>query len=59
MGVRRALGAGARGPATKRWLADNQGVIRRQQMSRADVAAFLVSLTGGQKYSRATVALSG
>lgn len=50
MGVRRALGAGARGPATKRWLADNQGVIRRQQMSRADVAAFLVSLIGSEEH---------
>ena len=46
------------GPATNNWLADTNGVIRRQQMSRADVAAFLVSLVGGE-YSRATVALSG
>jgi hypothetical protein len=59
MGVRRALGAGARGPATNRWLADNRGVIRRQQMSRADVAAFLVSLIGSEEHSRSTVALSG
>jgi uncharacterized protein YbjT (DUF2867 family) len=47
------------GPATNNWLADTNGVIRRQQMSRADVAAFLASLAGDEKYSRATVALSG
>jgi uncharacterized protein YbjT (DUF2867 family) len=47
------------GPATGQWLADTSGVIRRQQISRADVAAFLVSLVGAEQYSRATVALSG
>jgi uncharacterized protein YbjT (DUF2867 family) len=47
------------GPATNTWLADTQGLIRRQQMSRADVAAFLVSLIASKEYSRATVALSG
>ena len=47
------------GPVTDTWLANTQGVIRRQQMSRADVAAFLVSLGAGTEYSRATVALSG
>jgi uncharacterized protein YbjT (DUF2867 family) len=47
------------GAATGTWLADTSGVIRRQQMSRADVAAFLVSLAGDERYSRATVALSG
>jgi hypothetical protein len=47
------------GPATNNWLADTNGVIRRQQMSRVDVAAFLVFLVGDEKYSRATVALSG
>jgi uncharacterized protein YbjT (DUF2867 family) len=47
------------GPATGNWLADNTGVIRRQQISRADVAAFLVSLAGSEQYSHATVALSG
>ncbi len=47
------------GPATGDWLADAQGLIRRQQISRADVAAFLVSLIGDERYSRATVALSG
>jgi uncharacterized protein YbjT (DUF2867 family) len=46
------------GPATNNWLADTKGVIRRQQMSRADVAAFLVSLVRDEHYSRATVALS-
>jgi uncharacterized protein YbjT (DUF2867 family) len=47
------------GPCTNNWLADTQGVIRKQQMSRADVAAFLVSLVASTAYSRATVALSG
>jgi hypothetical protein len=47
------------GPATKNWLADRTGQIRRQQISRADVAAFLVSLVGDEHYSRATVSLSG
>lgn len=47
------------GPATNTWLADTNGIIRRQQQSRADVAAFLVSLVGKELYSRATVALSG
>jgi uncharacterized protein YbjT (DUF2867 family) len=46
-------------PATNSWLADTNGIIRRQQMSRADVAAFLVSLVGHEQYSHATVALSG
>jgi putative NADH-flavin reductase len=49
------------GPATGQWLADTTGVIRGQQISRADVAAFLVSLVGVRNpaYLRATVALSG
>jgi uncharacterized protein YbjT (DUF2867 family) len=47
------------GPATNNWLADRTGQIRRQQISRADVAAFLVSLVGDEHYSRATVSLSG
>jgi uncharacterized protein YbjT (DUF2867 family) len=47
------------GPATGVWLADTHGAIRRQQISRADVAAFLVSLVGDGQYSRATVAFSG
>jgi putative NADH-flavin reductase len=47
------------GPATNTWLADTNGIIRRQQLSRADVAAFLVSLVGKELYDRATVALSG
>lgn len=46
-------------PATHNWLADTQGVIRRREMSRADVAEFLVSLVGSEHYSRSTVALSG
>jgi uncharacterized protein YbjT (DUF2867 family) len=47
------------GPATNNWLADTNGIIRRQQMPRADVAAFLLSLATNAQYSRATVALSG
>jgi uncharacterized protein YbjT (DUF2867 family) len=47
------------GAATGQWLADTNGVIRRQQISRADVAAFLVTLAVEKQYSRATVALSG
>lgn len=47
------------GPATAKWFADTTGVIRRQQMSRADVAAFLASLLVDSRYSGATVALSG
>ncbi|WP_375456666.1 NAD(P)-dependent oxidoreductase [uncultured Methylobacterium sp.] len=47
------------GPAINSWLADTQGMIRRQQISRADVAAFLVSLVSSDEYSRVTVALSG
>ena len=47
------------GPATGDWLADTDGLIRRQQMSRSDVAAFLVSIADGEHYSRTTVALSG
>jgi len=47
------------GPATGKWLADTNGVIRRRQLSRADVAAFLVSLVGSEQYLHATVTLSG
>lgn len=47
------------GPATQNWFADTSGRIRRQQISRADVAAFLVALVGDGQYSHATVALSG
>lgn len=47
------------GPLTGTWLADTGGAIRRQQISRADVAAFLVTLVDGAPCSRSTVALSG
>ncbi len=47
------------GPATGIWLADLAGTIRRSQMSRADAAAFILSLVNGKGYSRSTVALSG
>jgi uncharacterized protein YbjT (DUF2867 family) len=46
-------------PATGRWLADTDGKIRGQQMSRADVAACLVSILDAGLYKGATVALSG
>jgi uncharacterized protein YbjT (DUF2867 family) len=44
---------------TGTWLADPAGGIRRQQISRADVATFLVSLLERGSYRRETVALSG
>jgi len=47
------------GTATGRWLADAGGVIRRQQISRADVAAFLALAVGEERYFGATVSLSG
>ncbi len=47
------------GKATANWLADTTGKIRRRQISRADVAAFLLTLIDGRTYQRATVALSG
>lgn len=47
------------GPVTRQWLADITGRIRGRQLSRADVAAFLVSLVGKTAYVQATVALSG
>lgn len=47
------------GPATGAWLADTKGTIRRQQISRADVASCLVSLLSDERYAGATVALSG
>jgi putative NADH-flavin reductase len=47
------------GPATNSWLANTTGLIRRQQISRADVAAFLVSMIGSDQNSRATITLSG
>ena len=47
------------GKATGEWLADTTGRSRRSRISRADVAAFLVTLIDGGTYQRATVALSG
>ncbi len=46
-------------PAAGQWLADTGGRIRRAEMSRADLAAFLVSLVAGREYVGRTVALSG
>ncbi len=41
------------------WLADSSDSIRRQQISRADVAAFVVSLLEGDTCQRETMAISG
>ena len=41
------------------WLADTAGRIRRQQISRTDVAAFIVSRLEDGSCQRETVALSG
>jgi len=41
------------------WLADTGGKIRRNQIPRADVAAFMVACLERDLYERATVALSG
>ncbi len=46
-------------PATGTWLADPAGRMRRQQIARADVASFLVTLIEGPDHRRETVALSG
>jgi uncharacterized protein YbjT (DUF2867 family) len=46
-------------PGTHNWLASAQGVIRSNEMSRADVAQFLLSILQTKDYSRSTVALSG
>jgi uncharacterized protein YbjT (DUF2867 family) len=47
------------GPATNTWLASPTGALRRQQMSRADVAAYLVGLVASGGSTKETVALSG
>jgi uncharacterized protein YbjT (DUF2867 family) len=47
------------GAATGRWFADDTGRIRRQQIRRADVAAFLLNLMSGDESLRETVSLSG
>jgi uncharacterized protein YbjT (DUF2867 family) len=46
-------------PATGDWLASEQGHIRRQQVSRSDLARFVVSELGQPRHHRETVALSG
>ena len=46
-------------PATADWFASTRGVIRKNDISRADVAAFLLSIVDARDYSRSTVALSG
>ncbi len=47
------------GAATGDWFADDTGRIRRQQIRRADVAAFLLTLLGSDGSLRETVSLSG
>ena len=44
---------------TNTWLADEHGNIRKQQITRADVATFLVRLLETGAHRHATVALSG
>lgn len=47
------------GPATGDALASTAGDIRKQQVSRADLAAFIVAQLRDGQYRRATVAFSG
>jgi uncharacterized protein YbjT (DUF2867 family) len=47
------------GPATGTWLADPAGRIRKSQVSRADLAAFIVTELGQHRHRRETVAFSG
>lgn len=46
-------------PATGSWFADRHGTMRKQQIPRADVAAFLATLIEGPDDRRQTIALSG
>jgi hypothetical protein len=47
------------GVGTNTWLADTYGAIRKQLISRADVAACIVSLIKSMEYSGTIVAVSG
>lgn len=47
------------GPSTGTWLADAEGRIRKQQVSRADLADFIAIELGERRYRRRTVAFSG
>ena len=47
------------GPATGAWFASAEGGIRKQQVSRGDLAAFIAGEIDTPRHSRATVALSG
>lgn len=47
------------GPATGDWLASAQGDIRKQQVSRQDLAGFMLAEVSERRYRRATVAFSG
>ncbi|MFW5655640.1 MAG: NAD(P)H-binding protein, partial [Roseicyclus sp.] len=47
------------GPATGTWSPDPGGRVRKQQVSRADMAAFIVSELEKRQFRRQTVAFSG
>lgn len=47
------------GPATGDWFASTDGAIRKQQVSRGDLAGFIAGELDSPRHSRATVALSG
>lgn len=47
------------GPATGDWFASPEGALRRQQVSREDLAAFIVAELREGRYHRTTVAFSG
>lgn len=47
------------GPATGDWLASREGEIRRQRVSRGDLAQFIVAELGEGRHRRASVAFSG
>jgi len=47
------------GPATGHWLADPEGRIRKQQVSRAELAEFIVTELDEHRHRRQTLAFSG
>jgi len=46
-------------PAAGTWLASASGQIRKHEVSRADVAAFIAEEIAAPRYSRQTIAVSG
>jgi uncharacterized protein YbjT (DUF2867 family) len=46
-------------PPANTWLASASGEIRKQEVSRADVAAFIADEIAAPKYLRQTIAFSG